>query len=282
MCKIMKFLITGVSGQVGSELSALLGYGENVLALRSVDFDISDKEAVNHTIGAFCPDIIFHCAAYTAVDKAESERERCFAINADGTRYIAKMASTIGATLLYISTDYVFDGTKEGLCETDSLTNPLSVYGKSKLVGEEAVCEWVDKHFIVRTSWVFGNGYNFVRTILRLGYERGEVNVVSDQIGSPTYAADLAQLLIDMAQTRKFGIYHATNEGFCSWYEFACEIFKIAGLDVKVNPINTTEFNAAAPRPRVSRLSKDSLTNAKFERLPKWQDALARYLELIT
>lgn len=275
----MKILITGANGQLGRALALLLPPDNKLLCPSKLDFDITNKSAVNEVMNDFAPDVIFHCAAYTAVDKAEGDETTCMAVNCEGTRNIATCASKLEAKMVYISTDYVFDGLKEGVYEIDSATCPLSVYGKSKLAGESLVRQLVPKHFIVRTSWVFGDGNNFVRTMLRIGKTSDDVKVVCDQIGSPTYTADLAKFLVKMADTDAHGTYHATNEGFCSWAEFAEEIFKLARYSTVVKHITTSEFKSVAPRPLNARLSKECLTNAGFDKLPPWQAALKQYID---
>jgi len=277
----MKVLVTGVNGQLGYDVC-------KVLAVRKIehrgvdigDIDITDAQAVREQVTAYHPDAVIHCAAWTAVDRAEDEPEKCRAVNVNGTRNIAAACRETGAKLLYVSTDYVFPGTGEQFYEPDDPTGPLSVYGKTKLGGELAVQELLERYFIVRTSWVFGrNGNNFVKTMLRLAETKTEVNVVCDQMGSPTYTADLAPLLCDMIVTDKYGVYHATNEGICTWAEFAQEIFRQTGKDVRVNAIPTSEYSTRAVRPLNSRMSKEKLTEAGFKRLPAWQDALRRYLK---
>ena len=224
------------------------------------------------------PNAVIHCSAWTAVDKAEDEPQKVEMVNVQGTRNIAEACKAIGAKMLYISTDYVFFGFGEHFYEPQDPTGPLSVYGKTKLDGELAVRELLEHFFIVRISWVFGkNGNNFVKTMLRLAETREEVSVVCDQIGSPTYTADLAPLLCDMIATDSYGIYHATNEGVCSWAEFAEEIFKVAGKQIRVVPIATEQYPTKAIRPKNSRMSKECLDKAGFHRLPHWRDALARY-----
>lgn len=279
----MKILVTGVRGQLGydvvqeGESRGLDMFGTDV-----DNMDITDAGQVKQVIEAYKPDAVIHCAAYTAVDAAEDNQELCRKINVDGTRNIAEVCKDMDIPMMYFSTDYIFDGQGENFWKEDDPKNPLNVYGQTKYEGELAVQELIDKHFILRISWVFGvNGNNFIKTMLRVGPQRGEVGVVADQIGSPTYTYDLAKLVIDMIQTDKYGAYHVTNEGICSWYEFACEIFKQAGLDVKVNPLTTAEYPAKAARPSNSRMSKDKLINAGFEMLPDWQDALNRYLKII-
>ena len=279
----MKILVTGVRGQLGydvvqeGESRGLDMFGTDV-----DNMDITDAGQVKQVIEAYKPDAVIHCAAYTAVDAAEDNQELCRKINVEGTRNIAEVCKDMDIPMMYFSTDYIFDGQGENFWKEDDPKNPLNVYGQTKYEGELAVQELIDKHFILRISWVFGvNGNNFIKTMLRVGPQRGEVGVVADQIGSPTYTYDLAKLVIDMIQTDKYGAYHVTNEGICSWYEFACEIFKQAGLDVKVNPLTTAEYPAKAARPFNSRMSKDKLINAGFKMLADWQDALGRYLEVL-
>ena len=279
----MKILVTGVKGQLGydvvqeGESRGLEMFGTDV-----DNMDITDAGQVKRVIGGYKPDAVIHCAAYTEVDAAEDNQELCRKINVDGTRNIAEVCKDIGIPIMYFSTDYIFDGQGENFWKEDDPKKPLNVYGQTKYESELVVQELIEKYFILRISWVFGvNGNNFIKTMLRVGPQCGEVGVVADQIGSPTYTYDLAKLVIDMIQTDKYGIYHVTNEGICSWYEFACEIFKQAGLDVKVNPLTTAEYPAKAARPFNSRMSKDKLINAGFKMLPSWQDGLKRYLNLI-
>ena len=274
----MKVLVTGVNGQLGYDVKKRLEI-QNVecLGVDIGDFDITDKGQVNEAISNYSPDVVVHCAAYTAVDKAEDEKELCHKINVIGTQNIADVCKKIDAKMVYISTDYVFDGEGEKPFEVTDKPNPINYYGQTKYEGELAVQKTLQKYFIVRISWVFGiNGNNFVKTMLRLGKERDEISVVADQIGSPTYTYDLAKLLVEMIKTEKYEIYHATNEGYCSWYEFACEIFKQAGINIKVNPIRTEEYPTKAKRPKNSRLSKDSLCD--FNKLPSWEQAVAEFL----
>lgn len=275
----MKVLVTGAGGQLGYDVCrTLAARGVEHRGVGTRDFDLTDAATVRSYIDGYRPDAVIHCAAWTAVEKAEDEAEQAKAVNADGTRSIAYSCRDIGAKLLYISTDYVFPGDGERFYEPDDPTGPLSVYGKTKLEGELAVRELLEQHFIVRISWVFGaNGNNFVKTMLRLAETRTDVDVVCDQIGSPTYTADLAPLLCDMIMTEKYGVYHATNEGTCSWAEFAREIFRLAGKSVQVNAIPTSEYPTRAVRPLNSRMSKDKLEEMGFCRLPTWQDALNRF-----
>lgn len=279
----MKVLVTGANGQLGYDVVKELKK-QNIECYGSTrkDFDIIDFKTTENFITNYMPDAIIHCAAYTAVDKAEDEPELCYKVNYEATKNIVEICKEINAKLLYISTDYVFDGTKDGFYEVDDETNPINIYGKSKLLGEKAVQKILKKYFIVRISWVFGeHGNNFVKTMLRLGKEHKEINVVSDQYGSPTYTADLAKLLVEMIKTEKYGIYHATNEGVCSWAEFAEEIFKIANMDIKVNYIRTKDYQAKAKRPLNSRLSKFTLLNNKFLLLPNVEFSLKIFLKKI-
>ena len=277
----MKVLVTGVKGQLGYDVCRVLEKrGIENRGVDIEDFDITDAAATSSYIQAYHPDAVIHCSAWTAVDRAEDEPEKVWQVNAEGPRNIARVCREIGAKMLYLSTDYVFPGDGERFYEPDDPTGPLSVYGRTKLGGELAVKELLERYFIVRISWVFGkNGNNFVKTMLKLAETRTEINVVCDQIGSPTYTADLAPLLCDMILTEKYGTYHATNEGVCSWAEFAQEIFRLAGKNVQVNPIPTSEYSARAVRPLNSRMSKDKLEEMGFCNLPGWRDSLRRYLE---
>ncbi len=277
----MKVLVTGVKGQLGYDVAKELEKrGTSVVGVDVDEMDITDEAAVRRVISEALPDAVIHCAAYTAVDAAQDNEEMCRKVNAEGTRYIAKMCKELGIKMLYISTDYVFDGQGTRPWEPDDERNPLSVYGQTKYEGELAVQNMLDKYFIVRITWTFGvNGKNFVKTMLRLSEKNSSIRVVNDQYGSPTATADLAVLLSDMIATDKYGIYHATNEGICTWYEFTCEIFRQAGIGVEVVPVTTAEYGAKAPRPANSRMSKDKLTANGFERLPSWRDALTRYLK---
>ena len=273
-------MVTGITGQLGFDvLNELHNRNIEVVGTARADFDLTNKENMIDFIKSHNPDAIIHCAAYTAVDKAEDENELAMQVNASATETIAKICREIDAKMIYISTDYVFPGDGEKPYEVDDPKGPTNSYGRSKLAGEEAVLKMLEKYFIVRISWVFGiNGKNFIKTMLKLSETRGELRVVNDQIGSPTFTVDLAHLLVDMVQTEKFGIYHATNEGFCSWAEFAEEIFKQAGKNTKVIPVASSEYPTKATRPKNSRLSKKSLDNAGFKRLPSWKDAVKRYL----
>jgi dTDP-4-dehydrorhamnose reductase len=274
----MKVLVTGANGQLGYDVvERLKKLNIEHIGVDRQDFDLTNEEQTKSFILNYKPDVVIHCAAYTAVDKAEDEKDICYAVNVLGTRYIAQACAKIQAKMVYISTDYVFDGEGEKPFEITDEPRPINYYGKTKYEGELEVKKYLDNAFIIRVSWVFGiNGNNFVKTMLKLGKEREQLNVVSDQIGSPTYTYDLAKLISDMIFTEKYGTYHATNEGVCSWYEFACEIFKLVGIDVLVNPIKTEDYPTRAMRPKNSKLSKESLNS--FYRLPTWQDSLKKYI----
>jgi len=279
---MMKILVTGVKGQLGYDVLCELkrrNY-QDVLGIDIADLDITKEIHVKDYITKYNPQIVVHCAAYTAVDLAEDKKEVAYDINVNGTSFIAHTCQKIKAKMIYISTDYVFNG--EGVIpfEVTDEAQPINYYGLTKYLGEHEVKRYLDDYFIIRTSWVFGAyGNNFVKTMLKLGKVREELNVVSDQIGSPTYTHDLSKLICDMIETNKYGIYQATNEGVCSWYEFACEIFKQAGIEVVVNPILSDAYPTNAQRPKNSRLSKKSLTDNGFSLLPDWQSALTRYLD---
>lgn len=275
----MKFLVTGVNGQLGFDVVNELrrrDYNDIYSPTRN-ELDITDKEKTLEALLTYKPDVVIHCAAYTAVDKAEEEREVCYDINVNGTKYLVEGAKEVGAKFIYISTDYVFDGTKDGVYTEDDVTCPVNYYGETKLLGEELVKEY-DKGIVVRISWVFGiNGANFIKTMLRLAETKSEVSVVSDQVGSPTYTKDLARALVDMSLSDKSGVYHATNMEYCSWYEFAKYIFEVNNIDIKVNQVMTKDYKTVAIRPLNSKLSKDKLINDGFDALPNWKDAVKRY-----
>ena len=298
-----KIFVTGAAGQLGSDVvreARRRGY-EAAASARAVPpgaaagapgisscLDITDREAVLRTIGQASPDCVIHCAAWTAVDAAEKaeNRARVDAVNRLGTRYVAEAAAAAGAKMIYISTDYVFDGQGERPWRPeDPAPAPLNVYGETKLAGEREVRALLSDFFIVRVSWVFGpKGENFVKTMLRAGGKHGSVRVVNDQIGTPTYTRDLSRLLIDMAETEKYGVYHAANSecapgAYISWYDFAKEIFRYSGTDASVIPVTTEEYGlTGAARPRNSRLDKSKLAAAGFTPLPAWDDALHRFL----
>lgn len=279
----MKVLVTGVKGQLGYDVvKELEKRGIEAVGVDIEEMDITDAASVDAVIKGAAPDAVIHCAAYTAVDAAEDNVEICRKVNADGPRNIALVCKELDIKMIQISTDYVFDGLGERPWEPEDEANPQSIYGLTKYEGEQAVMTNLDKYFIVRIAWVFGiNGKNFVKTMINLGKTRDKLTVVCDQFGSPTYTYDLARLLVDMVQSDKYGIYHATNEGYCNWYEFACEIFKQAGISVEVTPVTSDQYPAKAKRPFNSRMSKDKLEENGFERLPDWKDALERYLKEI-
>lgn len=279
----MKVLVTGVKGQLGYDVvNELMKRDIEAIGVDIEEMDITDAESVHKVIMNAAPDAVIHCAAYTAVDAAEDNVEICRKVNADGTRNIANVCKELDIKMVYISTDYVFDGKGTRPWEPDDERHPLNVYGQTKYEGELAVQETLDKYFIVRIAWVFGvNGKNFIKTMLKLAENHDHLTVVNDQFGSPTYTYDLARLLADMILTDKYGIYHATNEGICTWYEFACEIFRQAGIPMDITPVTSAEYQAKAARPENSRMSKEKLSENGFERLPSWQDALKRYLEII-
>lgn len=298
----MKTLVTGVNGQLGHDVMLELqkrgyeavgcgsspeyrGMADAVAKLPYVSLDITDEDAVSKVMNEVKPDCVCHCAAWTAVDAAEDpeNKDKVFAVNVDGTRNLARSCQVLDARMMYISTDYVFNGQGTEPWKADSQEfAPLNVYGKSKLYGELAVKELLTKYFIVRIAWVFGlNGNNFVKTMLKVGKTHDTLRVVNDQIGTPTYTADLARLLVDMLETEKYGTYHATNEGgYISWYDFAREIFRQAGYSTKVIPVTTEEYGLSkARRPFNSRLDKSKLKEQGFQPLPDWRDAVGRYLE---
>ncbi len=292
----MKILVTGVGGQLGYDVIKELDKRgipcigsdiapENAEFADYISLDIVDKEAVEKAITDLRTDAVIHCAAWTAVDAAEDNEAKVRAVNVDGTKNIAESCKKVCAKMIYISTDYVFDGQGNEPWQPDCRDYaPLNIYGQSKLDGELAVANTLDKYFIVRTAWVFGaHGNNFVKTMLKVGSTHDEVRVVNDQIGTPTYTPDLARLLVDMIQTDKYGYYHATNEGgYISWYDFTKEIYRQAGLTTKVTPVTTAEYGLSkAKRPFNSRLDKSKLAANGFTPLPDWKDALERYLKQI-
>lgn len=280
----MRVLVTGVKGQLGHDVCARLSrLGIENKGVDIEDFDLTDAVATRDAVRAYAPTHVVHCGAYTAVDKAEAERDLCMRINEGGTANIAAACRDTGAEMMYFSTDYVFDGfSRKKPWEVEDQADPQSVYGLSKYAGEQAVREALDAHYILRISWVFGkNGRNFIRTMLDLASKRDEITVVCDQFGAPTYTQDLAVLVCDMLPTGKYGTYHAPNEGMTSWYDFAKEIFAATGKDVLVTPVLTSEYPAAARRPENSRLSTRSLREAGFGTLPHYHDALLRYLREI-
>lgn len=279
----MKVFVTGVKGQLGFDvMNELKKRNIEAVGVDIDEMDITDKLQVEKVITKEAPDAVIHCAAYTAVDAAEDNVKVCRKVNAEGTQNIAKVCEKLDIKMMYISTDYVFNGQGTRPWEPDDEREPLNVYGQTKYEGELAVEQHVKKFFTVRIAWVFGvNGKNFIKTMLNLGKTHDKLTVVNDQTGSPTYTYDLARLLVDMIQTEKYGRYHATNEGLCTWYEFACEIFKQAGMNVEVAPVTSDEYPAKAKRPENSRMNKEKLVENGFKPLPAWQDALSRYLKEI-
>lgn len=273
-------LVTGANGQLGFDVvKELKNRKIEYVAVTRSNFDIADYKEVEAFILKVKPQCIIHCAAYTAVDNAEEEKDLCYSVNVIGTENVAKACKKINSKMIYISSDYVFNGKGNIPYEVNDIADSISVYGKSKYEGEIKVKEILNKYFIVRTSWVFGiNGNNFVKTMLKLGKGKEVLNVVCDQIGSPTYTKDLVILLCDMSETEKYGTYHATNEGFCSWAEFAEAIMEIANLKCKINHIKTSEYNSKADRPLNSRLSKKGLVERGFKVLPTWENALERFV----
>lgn len=279
----MKVLVTGVKGQLGHDVvNELEKRGHTATGVDIEEMDITDAVSVNKVITDLSPEAVIHCAAWTAVDAAEDNEDKCRLVNAIGTRNIAKVCKETDCKMMYISTDYVFDGQGTEPWEADCRDyKPLNVYGQTKLEGELAVSELLEKYYIVRIAWVFGlNGKNFIKTMLNVGKAHDTVKVVNDQIGTPTYTYDLARLLVDMIETEKYGYYHATNEGgYISWYDLTCEIYRQAGMDTKVIPVTTEEYGLSkATRPFNSRLDKRKLVESGFKSLPKWKDALKRYL----
>ena len=279
----MKVLVTGVKGQLGYDVvNELKKRNIEAVGVDIDEMDITDAASVDKVIKEASPDAVIHCAAYTAVDAAEDNVDICRKVNKDGTQNIANVCKELDIKMIYISTDYVFDGQGTRPWEPDDKPDPLNVYGLTKYEGEVAVTSTLSKYFIVRIAWVFGvNGKNFIKTMLNLAKTHDSLTVVNDQFGSPTYTYDLARLLVDMVLTDKYGIYHATNEGIITWYDFACEIFKTAGLNVKVSPVPASEYPAKAKRPSNSRMSKQKLVDNGFELLPTWQDALERYIKIL-
>ena len=279
----MRVLVTGAKGQLGHDvMNELAKRGYEGIGVDVQEMDITDAQAVDRVITESKADKVIHCAAYTAVDAAEDNVDLCRRVNAQGTENIAEVCKKLDIPMLYLSTDYVFDGEGTRPWEPDDERDPLNVYGQTKYEGELAIEKNLEKYFIVRIAWVFGvNGKNFIKTMLNLAETHDTITVVNDQVGSPTYTYDLSRLLVDMIETEKYGRYHATNEGLCTWYEFAVEIFRQAGVDVQVVPVTSEQFQAKAKRPHNSRLNKDKLDAMGFERLPAWQDALSRYLKII-
>lgn len=276
-------LVTGVNGQLGYDIvKELDNRGIDNKGIDIQDLDLTKKTDVIKFITDLKPTCVIHCAGYTQVDKAEiqeDETQKCFDINYKGTEYVATVCKQLDIKMVYVSTDYVFDGTKTEEYETSDSVNPLSKYGMSKMQGERVILEHLNKYFIIRTSWLFGlNGSNFIDTMISLGREKEVINVVCDQIGSPTYTVDLARFICDVVETTKYGIYHATNEGFCSWADLAKKVLEIKNISCKINAVSSEEYKSVTIRPLNSRLSKRSLENSGFNLLPSWEDAVKRYL----
>jgi len=280
----MKVVVTGAEGQLGHDVMLALNHHDHeAIGLTRDILDITDEENTLRLLTELSPDAVIHCAAYTAVDDAEDHEDHCYAVNALGTKHVAMACKELDISMIYISTDYVFDGKGEKSYEVSDIRNPYNVYGKTKAQGEVFVENLLHKHFIVRISWVFGiHGKNFVKTMLQVGKSRKNLQVVDDQIGSPTYTKDVAEFLISLLESDAYGIYHATNEGYCSWYEFALKILELSGMkDVHVEPVTSSAYPTKAKRPLNSRLSKVNLVENGFSRLPAWEDALKRFLEEI-
>ena len=301
-----KILVTGVNGQLGYDVVRELDKrGYEAIGVDREVMNLTNSEEIRKVMNDISPDGVIHCAAYTAVDAAEDNIELCERVNALAVKDIAECAKVLDIPMIYISTDYVFNGMKginqnnvdevaytiedNNICKEcyleyteDDKVNPINVYGRTKCEGEMYVRDILDKHYIVRISWVFGeNGNNFIDTMLRLSKDRDEINVIDDQVGSPTYTKDLAPLLVDMLESDRYGTYHATNDGYCSWYEFAKEIFDVAGVDIKVNPITTDMYPTKAKRPFNSKMSKEKLKNNNFRTLRSWKSAVKDYIENI-
>ena len=301
-----KILVTGVNGQLGYDVVRELDKrGYEAIGVDREVMNLTNSEEIRRVMNDISPDGVIHCAAYTAVDAAEENIELCERVNALAVKDIAECAKYLDIPMIYISTDYVFNGMKginqndvdevaytiedNNICKEcyleyteDDKVNPINVYGRTKYEGERYVRDILDKHYIVRISWVFGeNGNNFIDTMLRLSKDRDELNVIDDQVGSPTYTKDLAPLLVDMLESDRYGTYHATNDGYCSWYEFAKEIFDVAGVDIKVNPITTDMYPTKAKRPFNSKMSKEKLVKNNFKMLRSWKDAVKDYIKNI-
>ncbi|PEC51950.1 dTDP-4-dehydrorhamnose reductase [Bacillus sp. AFS096315] len=276
----MKVLVTGYGGQLGYDVvQECEQRGLNVKGCSRKELDITKKESVFSLVDSYKPDVIIHCAAYTAVDKAEDDKENCWNVNVEGTRSLVEAAKKHHSKFIYISTDYVFNGKGESPFSEGDQPDPIGYYGLTKYEGEKVVQSFIENYFIIRISWVFGvNGNNFIKTMLRLSETRDELNIVGDQIGSPTYTVDLAKLIVELVKSDKYGIYHATNEGFTSWADFAEEIFKQTDSKTLVKSIASEDYPTRAARPKNSRLANQKLVENGFQSLPSWQDALARYL----
>lgn len=279
----MKIVITGCDGQLGKEIVKQLNReekisGNELFALNRLKLDISDFNNVNKYISSIKPDVVINCAAFTKVDLCEDEIELAYKINSIGPKNLSICCEKVNAKLVQISTDYVFDGKNKNLYREDDITNPQSVYGKSKLLGEKYVQDFCSKYFIIRTAWLYGDGNNFVNTMLKLSESKDEINVVNDQIGTPTSTVDLAKVILKLIYTENYGLYHGTNKGYCSWYDFAKKIFEIKKIDIKVNPINSEEYISKVKRPQYSVLDNFLLRIINLDEFRNWEDALYEYL----
>lgn len=275
----MKILVTGAKGQLGTDVVNCLGEMHDVVGMDRNQLDVTNLDECMQVIQSIRPDIVIHCAAFTQVDLAERERDQAYLVNAIGGRNIAIASEEMSAKMVYFSTDYVFDGNNNVPYQEYDQTNPDSVYGKSKLAGEQFIQSHSTKYFIIRTSWLYGqHGNNFVKTMLKLSKNRSDLKVVSDQVGSPTYTVDLVKFLADLIETDHYGIYHATNTGSCSWYEFAQTIFEIRNIHINVVPCTTEEYQLAAPRPKYSVLDHTSIQSHGFQDMRPWKEALGEYL----
>ena len=279
----MKIVITGCDGQLGKEIVKQLNReekisGNELFALNRLKLDISDFNNVNKYISSIKPDVVINCAAFTKVDLCEDEIELAYKINSIGPKNLSICCEKVNAKLVQISTDYVFEGKNKNLYREDDITNPQSVYGKSKLLGEKYVQDFCSKYFIIRTAWLYGDGNNFVNTMLKLSESKDEINVVNDQIGTPTSTVDLAKVILKLIYTENYGLYHGTNKGYCSWYDFAKKIFEIKKIDIKVNPINSEEYISKVKRPQYSVLDNFLLRIINLDEFRNWEDALYEYL----
>lgn len=275
----MRILVTGAKGQLGVDVVNLLDKKHEVIGMDRQQLDVTNPEECTYVIQRLQPDVVIHCAAFTQVDLAEREADQAFLVNAKGSRNIAIASEVVGAKIVYISTDYVFDGSHTVPYHANDKTNPINVYGKSKLAGEHFIQSHSSKYYIIRTSWLYGKyGNNFVKTMLKLSSTRDEITVVADQLGSPTYTIDLVKFLANLIETDHYGIYHASNTGSCTWYEFAQAIFKLSNIKINVHPCSTEEYQIAAPRPMYSVLDHNSILSHGFQDLRPWEEALRAYL----
>ena len=281
--KQQKVLVTGAAGQLGSDIMTHLNAANiDCLGVDRVDYDLTNRDLVFKNIKEYMPTLIIHCAAYVAVDKAEEDRDLCYKINVDATKNIVDVANEINSDVMYFSTDYIFNSQNNEPLEIDQPKEPINHYGDTKNIGEEYVINNVKNYYIARISWVFGkNGVNFIKTMLKLAETRDKLTVVNDQVGSPTYTEDVAAWVVSVIEMQKYGIYHVTNEGFCSWYEFALKIFDLANVKIDVEPVSSDNFKTAAKRPANSKMSKKSSIENGVPLLPTWEDALGRYLKEI-